>query len=163
MGQFLIVSDSPCPSTLKRLTSSVFEETGLDGVIQYTVRVPSALIQQARDMIMRVGTEQSPTGSNTERINFGREFCHPSVWETAIAEPMELCPNHDCGRRHILADCQYKSLCSGCGAWGHTQDVCSIRCSRCRKRHSEGRCPDQFWGVPPLFPQLKDQRGNYSR
>ena len=164
MGRSLIVSDSRHPSTLKTLTLSVFEESGLDGAIQYTVGVPSALIQQARDMIMRVGTEQSPAGSSVERIkDFGREFCDPSVWEMAMAKPKELCPNHDCGRRHILADCQYRLLCSGCGAWGHTHDVCGIRCSWCKKRHSERRCPNQHRSVPQLLPQLKVQRGQHSR
>ena len=159
MGRSLIVSDSRHPSTLKTLTLSVLEERGLDGAIQYTVGVPSALIQQARDMIMRVGAERSPTGSNGEKIkDIGRQSCHPSVWQIATAKPIELCPNHDCGRRHILADCQYRSLCSGCGAWGHTHDVCTIRCSWCGKRHSKGRCPKLVSRVPQLIPQMKDQR-----
>ena len=126
------------PSTLKRLTSSVLEETGFDGAIQYSVGLPSALIQQARDMIMRVGTAQSPAGSNVETIkDFGREFCDPSVWAMATAKPKELCPNHDCGGRHILADCQ--------------------------KRNSGGRCPTPNRQVPSWFAQLSDQGGRHSQ
>lgn len=105
--RFLIVSVSTCLSDVNRLTPSVIEVTS-DGGIQLAVGIPSALIQQARDKIERVGRENSPRAYSPERIvSVGRMLCHPSVWVTATASPIGLCPNHDCGGRHILADCRY--------------------------------------------------------
>lgn len=91
MCRFLIVSELTYRSHVNRLTPSVIEEVTSDGGIQLAVGIPSALIQEARDMIARVGRENSPGDSSSERI--GRRLCHPSVWVMAtVASPIDLCP-----------------------------------------------------------------------
>ena len=158
MCLFLTVGDSTCPVTLTILTASVIEERGSDGALQLSVGVPTAQIQEARAMITRVGKENSPAGSSFEKTNeIGRQLCHPSVWALATARPIELCPNHGCGVRHILADCEYESLCTGCGATGHVHVDCTIKCSWCHKHHSFSRCPKRGVVVRPLIPRRKNQ------
>lgn len=154
MCRFLIVSDTTCLSNINRLTPSVIEEVSSDGGMQLTIGLPSERIRQARDMIERVGRENCPGDSSWERIKeVGRRLCDPTVWVTAMAKPIDLCANHECGERHILADCQYQTLCSGCGASDHTHDKCTERCSKCKKRHSTKRHPDR-WGQMPALKRL---------
>ena len=135
-----------------------------DGQHTFSVLTPTETILEARDMIMRVGRENCAADSSLDTITrTGRDWCHPSVWHLATARPLEPCPNAGCGGPHILADCQYETMCSGCGKIGHLHTTCDKKCPICWKRHSEHLCPKRRGGPQTLRPQLKTQGGQQGR
>ena len=158
-----MVSGSICLLDFSILTSPATEWV-TDGHVQFSVLMPTETILEARDMIMRVGRENCAADSSLYTMTqTGRDWCHHSVWHIATARPLEPCPNGGCGGSHLLADCQYKTMCAGCGAIGHLHMTCTISCPLCGKHHSEPRCPWRRGGVTPLTPQMKSQGSQQAR
>ena len=158
-----MVSGWICVLDVSILTSPVTEWVR-GGRPQIDLLMPTETILEARDMIMRVGKENCAADSSMNTIiRTGRDWCHAVVWHTAIARPVEPCPNGGCGGSHLLADCQYKTMCAGCGAIGHLHKTCTVRCFLCAKHHSARRCPRRRGGVWPLIPQMKNQGSQQAR
>ena len=158
-----MVSSSICLPDFSILTSSATEWVQ-DGSVQFSVLVSTESILEARATIMRAGRENCAADSSTSTImRTGQEWCHHSVWYLANARPLEPCPNAGCGGSHLLADCQYKTMCAGCGAIGHLQQACREKCALCAKHHSTRLCPNRPGGAPTLTPQLKKQDSQRGR